>query len=89
MQQSRCASPRTVCGSDTWSIHHGPWAQRPLRVESTCAGGVQDRRWISSDASLHGTTSRGLEVGITHTASSPACGAARGVRRPPGSSRCE
>ena len=34
-------------------------------------------------------TSRGLEIGITHTASNPACAAARGVRRPPGSSRSE
>ena len=32
-------------------------------------------------------TSRGVESGITHTASSPACAAARAVRRPPASSR--
>jgi len=71
-----------------------PWsmgaAGRPLRVERTCctcASGAQERRWVRSDAGRGTVTSRGLESGITHTASSPACAAARGVRRPPASSR--
>ena len=79
-------SPRTVCGSRSVAHHHG--AVSAAVIESTC---IHMRKRRAGQSEGHGATSLrprwAFPVGITRRASSRACGAVRGGRRPPGSSR--